>query len=64
MLPTINQQVADRFNELEIPNDAFDSPMLKREFKLWQQGKRLMIVRQWFKSGVIVFTKVRNKVKG
>ena len=61
MLPTLDQQVADRLNELEIPCDAFDTKELKREFKLWQQGKRLMIVRQWFDKGVIVFTKVRKK---
>ncbi len=63
MIPTINQQVADRLNELEIPCNAFDTAQLRRELKLWQQGKRLLFVKRYDTAGLIAFLKLKKKPK-
>jgi hypothetical protein len=63
MIPHIEKEVADRLNELEVPTNAFNSVVLKREFKAFMKGKRLMVVhRPKNKLGIVLFYE-RKKVK-
>ncbi len=60
-MKSLEQQVADRLNDLDIPADAFNTPVLQQEFIAWKKGKRLLVVTRGEILGQLYFIKPRNK---
>jgi hypothetical protein len=63
MIPHIEKEVIDRLNELEVPTDAFNSVVLRKEFKMFMNGKRLMVVHRPKNALGIVLFYERKKIK-
>lgn len=42
--PDLALQVADRLNELEVPMEILQTKQMRHEFRMFQKGRRVMLV--------------------